>query len=201
MAMAAIALMGSFAACAQAPYYNGIFLHGGVGASTIQNAGVSGFNKLNLFAGIGYHTHLDGHWSMGIEANFSQKGARQLPDGPAIQPNQYTADLLYAQAAAPVNYRIADDFSVFLGPAMGVLISSREENFFGEITGPSKTNYRTIDLSAVAGVRYHIGDHLALAVRLDQSVLPIVNTGLPNNNLRGVRQFNTLALVVACFAF
>jgi hypothetical protein len=177
------------------------YAKGGLAASTIQNSQGSGFNKINIMAGLGYFKPLEEEWGMMIELNIAQKGTRKVADGPSAMVNQYRADLWYLQLAGLCNYQISEDVSVFLGPTLGYLVASSEEDFNGAVPENQATNYKDFELSVLLGFKYHITKYLATGLYLDQSILPIVDTGLENNSISGIRQFSTVTGLAVYVAF
>ncbi len=178
-----------------------VYAKGGLAASTIQNSQGSGFNKINIMAGLGYFKPLEEEWGMMLELNLAQKGTRKVADGPSAMVNQYRADLWYVQIAGLCNYQINQDISVFLGPALGYLVASSEEDFNGAVSESQSTNYKDFELTVLLGFKYHITKYLASGLYLDQSILPIIKTGFDNNSISGIRQFNTVAGVAVYVAF
>lgn len=138
-------------------------------------------------------------WRIGLEANVTQKGTRKVADGPSAMIEQYRANLIYGQVTGYAELAIGGDFSVYLGPAIGYLLASSETDFNGEVTGPSKTNFTDFELSVLGGVKYTPINHLSTYFRFDQSILPVVNTGLNNNSITGIRQFHTVLAIGLIF--
>ncbi len=172
---------------------NTFFFQAGMSASTIQNSSGSGFEKLNIKAGLGYSIPLENSWGISTELSVVQKGVRDLPDGASAVVAQYRADLWYLQMAGLCTYRIGEDFSVLLGPAVGYLMASNEEDYNGKIPDDRATDYTSFELSVIASFKYHITEKMAFSIWIDQSILPVINTGLEDNSLQGVRQYNTVA--------
>lgn len=175
------------------------FAHAGISTSAIQGGAVGGFNKINFLAGVGVLIPKGDEWRIGIEGNITQKGTRKVADGPSAMIEQYRANLIYGQVAGYAELAIGGDFSVYLGPGIGYLLSSSETDFNGPVTGPSKTNFTDFELSVLGGVKYTPINHLSTYFRFDQSILPIVDTGLSNNNITGIRQFHTVLAIGLIF--
>ncbi len=166
----------------------------------MQGGAANGFSKINVLGGVGMLVPIVELWNFGLEANVVQKGERILTRNPANQLEQYTADLIYAQLAGYASYDIAERFSVFLGPAFGVLIREKESTVIVS-TGAASTEYRTIEVSLIGGLKYHLSNHLGFVFRFDQSILPIKKSEINIAQIAGARQYNTVVAVTVQYSF
>lgn len=176
------------------------YIHAGIVATTINGSGAgANFNKFGVLAGLGLEMELSNDFFFALEANFAQKGDRTAlqQSGPNI--DQGVIDLYYIQIPGMLGYKLDKHFSFFLGPAIGVLIGEQGGNLFGPTQ--SQWDVRTLELSAAGGVRYAFSDHFGAMLRFEHSVISILNTGLPNNNIQGARRFNALAGVSLYYSF
>jgi len=180
---------------------NIFYIHGGISLSAVQGGAGRGFSKINVLGGVGLLMPIEDVWKFGLEANVVQKGERVF--GIAnFQLEEYIANLVYAQAVGYLSYDFSDRISAFLGPGIGVLIHQDERNRFSA-PGTVETEFRTIEVSAVGGVRFHLTDLIGLVVRFDQSVLPVKKgtEGVNLSQITGARQYNTVAAFCVEFKF
>jgi len=165
-------------------------IHAGIGGSQVQGDGNGGFQKINIMGGVGITKVFDEEWSMGAELNLAQKGSRESVDPDQNNFEEYTMSLTYLQLPLYARYTTSEKLSFFLGGAIGYLLDSQERDFFGDIE--SDPEFRSLEFSAVGGVRYQFIEKVSAELRFDQSVIPIRTRDAGNNaRLRG-RQYNTV---------
>ncbi|MCA1751774.1 MAG: outer membrane beta-barrel protein [Cryomorphaceae bacterium] len=178
---------------------DGVYVHGGLSLSTVRNdAGNVNFNKINLLGGVGTLSFEDDHLYFGGELNIVQKGVRSV-GVTANQFDQTRADLYYAQIAGFAGYKFDDHWSIFLGPALGYAIFVNEANVFTPNNQP--TEFRDIELSAMAGIRYQFSERLGVMLRFEHSVLPVIKVPSEISNVRGARAYHALAGVSLFYSF
>lgn len=164
-------------------------LHAGLAGTQVQGDGLGGFDKLGFMGGLGIHTELSDKFDLGFEMNFVQKGSIKRPDPEAGDYTEYKMSLGYIQVPVYLKYNATDKIAFTGGPALGVLVSSKEEDMNGEI--PTQIEFNQFELALILGVRYAISETLTAGVRLDQSLLPIRSKGdFSYNRLIG-KQYNT----------
>lgn len=176
------------------------YIHAGAVATTINGSGAgANFNKFGILAGVGLEMELSDEFYFALEANLAQKGDRTTfqQSGPNI--DQGIIDLHYIQIPGMLGYKLDEHFSFFLGPALGFLISEQSGNLFGP--AQSEWDVRTLEISAAGGVRYAVSDHFGAMLRLEHSLISILNTGLPNNSIQGARRYNAIAGVSLYYSF
>lgn len=171
---------------------------GGFG-SQVGGDGLSGFDKLNVGAGIGVSTPVGESLNLEMELNLAQKGSKKRTDPDNYGEDQYKMDLWYVQVPVVLEYRLNERFGGNAGLAAGALIASKESDFFGEIENHPEFN--ALDLSLVLGARYHFNDNWMAELRFDQSLVPIRSRGdhLPLR-IQG-HQFNTVLGVFLSYYF
>jgi hypothetical protein len=195
--MALASLLYSHTVLAQSSTY----LHAGLNLSTIR-AGSSGvnLNKLNFIAGLGLSTDAENdRFYFGAEVNFAQKGNRTTNVTPGTQIEQTRANLFYLQVPGYIGYRFDDHWSTFLGPCIGVLLYNSEENMFTINSTP--TDFTTIEISALGGIKYAFGNHFGAMLRAEHSVSSIVNVERDLRQLTGARRFHALIGISLYYSF
>jgi len=164
-------------------------LHAGLAGTQVQGDGLGGFDKLGLMGGLGIHTELAEKFDLGFEINFVQKGSVKRANPEAGDYSEYKMSLGYIQVPVYLKYDVTDKIAFTGGPAIGVLIGSKEEDMNGEI--PIQTEFNPFEVAVIIGVRYAISEALSAGIRLDQSLLPIRSKGdFTYNRLIG-KQYNT----------
>lgn len=176
-----------------------IKIHAGAFGSQVGGDGLSGFHKLNIGAGLGVTTPLDESFHLEMELNVVQKGSKRQtdPDQPSIR--QYKMDLWYVQVPVLVEYRYNDKFGGAIGPAIGVMVHSKETDYYGEIS--NQPEFNDLDFSLVIGGRYYLSDRFTAELRLDQSLLPIRSRGSSAYAWLEGRQYNTVLGVFLSYYF
>ncbi len=164
------------------------FGHLGLSGTQVQGDGLGGFDKLGLMAGIGVEMDAGKH-RLGFEMNFVQKGSKRNPNPEAGDREKYKMSLNYIQIPLYFNYRISDKFSALVGPAIGVLVSSQEEDLYGKYD--SDPAFNSLEFSGILGAKYHLSKSFSAEVRLDQSLLPIRTKGDSDVNWLIGKQYNT----------
>ncbi len=164
-------------------------IHAGLAGTQVQGDGLGGFDKLGFMGGLGIRTELAEKFDLGFEINFVQKGSVKRANPEAGDYSEYKMSLGYIQVPVYLKYNVTDKIAFTGGPAIGVLIGSKEEDMNGEI--PVQTEFEPFELAVIIGVRYAISEALSTGIRLDQSLLPIRTKGdFTYNRLIG-KQYNT----------
>src|SRR5690606_15891816 len=118
-----------------------------------------------------------------------QKGSIKRPDAEAGDYTKYSMLLNYIQVPVYATYKVNSKFGFSGGPAIGILISSKEEDMYGEITGTP--DFEQLELALVLGAAYAYSKKWSARIKHDQSLRPIRSKGdLSYNTLKGA-QFRT----------
>jgi len=174
------------------------FAHAGMNASQVGGDGLQGFDKLNFAAGIGVARPISEKFDWRMEINLLQKGSRKVADPDAGDRTEYKMSLLYAQVPFLAEYKHNDKISVIAGPGLGFLLSSTEEDFFGEVQ--NTPDFNTLDLSIILSAKYAISSKLGAEIRYDQSIIPIRTRGDLNVPILLGSQFNTVLGVLLSYS-
>lgn len=183
--------------CAQ----NVLYVHGGIGLSSTRAAFTDmDFNKLNVLAGAGIMMPTDDeHFYFGLEGNIAQKGNRTVNPTPGVFVEQTRADLFYLQMPAYAAYRFDAHWSVFLGPALGVLLFSTESNLFTPQGTPA--NFRTFELSGLLGAKYEFAERWGVMGRFEHSLISVMDVPAELRRLRGGRRYHAVATLSFFYKF
>ncbi len=185
------ALLLSFSAIAQ-NNNNSTFsldIHAGISGNQVEGDGLSGFNKLGVFGGLGVSTELKEKWDASFELNFVQKGSVKRPDATAGDYVEYRMSLNYVQIPVIVKYKLNQKINFVGGLALARLLSSKEEDLYGEIR--TDVDFEKWELSLVLGGGFQFSEKWGVNLRLDSSLLPIRMKGNGLSNRLIGRQYNS----------
>lgn len=173
-------------------------IHAGITASQVQGDGLSGFNKLGFMGGLGITTSFSDKWDGGFELNLIQKGSIKRPDAEASDYTKYSMLLNYIQIPVYAKYKVNSKLGFLAGPAVGFLISSKEEDMDGEITGTP--DFEKLEIALILGAEYSFSEKWSSQIRLEQSLFPIRSKGdYSSNTLKG-RQYSTVLSVQVSYS-
>jgi len=147
----------------------GIFL--GISSSQVSGDNLGGFNKPGLYAGGFVNTPLGEKTSAQMEISYIGKGSRPTSAQAEANPYNRYPTLNYVEVPVLFIFKTKNNISIEGGFAFGVLVYSREEDFYFEraIDRP----FNSTEFSFLFGVGYAISEKISLNSRLDNSILPI----------------------------
>lgn len=146
--------------------------------------------------GLGITTSFSDKWGGGFELNFIQKGSIKRPDAEAGDYTKYSMLLNYIQVPVYAKYKANSKLEFIAGPAIGFLISSKEEDMDGEISGTP--DFESLELAIKIGAGYSFSEKWTTQIRLDQSLIPIRSKGdYSSNTLKGKQYSTSLSLLVS----
>jgi len=133
------------------------------------------YNKVGLWAGGFTDYRFTPNSTLQMELSFAQKGFRQAGN---LDNNNVDKGMNLNYLEVPILYRWwgIRNMSVEIGPQMGVLLSHREWDQFGDIEGgnPNYKDFTRFELSAAAGLSYFfLKGRLEVNARYAISALPI----------------------------
>lgn len=179
--------------------HEGVYIHAGAALSDIRNdANNINFSKLNLIGGVGTISREDEHFFLGAELNIAQKGARNF----GISGNQFELnriDMYYLQLAGFGGYQFDEHWGLFVGPVIGVLVFDNDANVLGP--GGSNADFRGWELSGLAGLRYDFSEHVGVMLRLEHSVLRVLNVEEGLAAVQGGRTYHATAGLSLYYSF
>jgi len=179
--------------------HEGVYIHAGISMSDIRNdANSINFSKLNLSGGIGVISREDEHFFLGAELNLAQKGARNF----GISGNQFElnrVDMYYLQLAGFGGYQFDEHWGLFLGPVIGAVLFQNDVNVLGP--GGSDADFRGWELSGLAGLRYDFSEHVGVMLRLEHSVLRVLNVEEGLAAVQGGRTYHATAGLSLYYSF
>jgi len=149
----------------------------GINASQVDGDKQAGYNKVGLIAGGFVSRSLNPKLNWQMEMVYIGKGSKK---GSNIEQGQYDymrIKLDYIEV--PILFQIWWEklkFNVDLGLSFGALISSKEEDAFGEtvLVGP----FKDFELGVIAGGNIPISKKLSANLRYSYSIVPVANKAL-----------------------
>ena len=143
----------------------------GVATSQVSGDQLAGFDKAGVIAGAGVKTRLSKKVDLGFEMYYIQKGSSKQSDVAKNDLTYYKLRLNYIEIPILLEYHLSEKFGIELGPSVGSLIASSEEDENGELIGqPPFIKY---EVNGLGGFVYHIASNWGLHLRGEQSLLPV----------------------------
>jgi hypothetical protein len=164
------------------------------GFTTSQVSGdqLSGFNKSGFEFGGLVSTSLSEKFDLSFQIVFIQKGSKK-PIHPDIGDYEYyRMSLNYIEVPVLFHYNFSKKIQFEFGPAFGALISSKEEDEFGEIPAPKE--FKSYDFSLMIGMSYRLFNNFYLNLEGSNSVLPIREAGVEGGQKVNIDQFNSVLM-------
>ena len=148
----------------------GLYL--GIATSQVSGDDLAGFNKPGFWGGGFTDFRFTPKSTIQLELSFIQKGSRMAPT--VDNNNQYfLIGLNYVEMPLLYRWYGIRNMSIEIGPQIGFLVSSVEENQFGEILG--KPPFKSFEFSGAVGLSYFFlpSKKLEVNARYANSILPI----------------------------
>ena len=162
-----------------AQFVNAQRFHGGltagVAASQVSGDNLSGFNKAGLYAGGFVNVVLSEKSALQLEMYYIQKGSRKNQRPKVNDYTVYKLNLQYIEMPLLYRWQFSRRFSLYLGPALGVLVKNTEVEKDEAGLLPNRPSFHRFDLNVVLGLGISISDHFRVIFRGQNSVLPIRN--------------------------
>lgn len=151
------------------------YLSAGLTSSQISGDQLRGFDQLGVNLGLGIELELNSQWRPRMEIQFDQRGSRKnaRPDEGDLE--SYLLRLNYVQVPLSIGY-LNGKTGFELGIAPAYLLSLNEENEFGSVEGLGR-EFKSYDLSGLAGIRYRFHESWELSTRFAQSFIPVRDHG------------------------
>ena len=144
-----------------------------IGISTSQVDGdlYGGFRKAGPMAGLFVNRYLSEKVAMELQMYYIQKGSRKNNDPANGDIKFYLLRLNYIEIPLLLHYQQSPKLSFEIGPALGVLLSTYEEDENGE-TAQEKP-FNDFEFSGHAGISYKAFENFELNTRASYSLIPI----------------------------
>jgi len=155
---------------AQAQRFNA-GLVGGLSGTQLDGDGLSGFNKLGLYAGAFVNREINDRWSWQFEMAYSQKGSRRvvkpetLDEGPWIRLQMH-----YIDVPLLVIWDFRDDIALEGGVSGNLLLSYAYNDLRNNLLN---TNFSRFESAILLGARYQVQEQLYVFARANYSLFSI----------------------------
>lgn len=146
-------------------------LVGGLSGTQLDGDGLSGFNKLGLYAGAYVNREINDRWSWQFEMAYSQKGSRRvvkpetLDDGPWIRLQMH-----YIDVPLLVIWDFRDDIAIEGGVSGNLLLSYAYNDLRNN---QLNTNFSRFESAILLGARYQVQAQLYVFARANYSLFSI----------------------------
>lgn len=177
-------------------------LLGGINTSQIRGDGNAGFNKFGVAGGFFVQTTTSEHFTYQFELIFSQKGSRKYPDPDSLNNpvvGAFRIGLNYVEVPFLINYKLSH-FHFIAGPSVGILLGSKEEDYYSVIT--NNPPFRKYEVSLNLGAEWEFTEKFYVEARYNFSVLPI-RTGEQGFTLwyKGGTQYSHVVMIMGRYLF
>lgn len=155
---------------AQAQNFNAGFV-GGLSGTQVDGDGLSGFNKLGIYAGAFVNREINDRWSWQFEMAYSQKGSRRvvkpetLDAGPWIRLQMH-----YIDVPLLVIWDFRDDIAFEGGVSGNLLLSYSYNDLRNNVLN---TNFSRFESALLLGARYQLKPQLFVFARANYSLFSI----------------------------
>lgn len=188
----------SFASCTSAQTFSAHIL-AGVATSQVSGDQLAGFNKAGLMAGAGINAAISKKLDFGFEIYYIQKGSLKQSNIDKGDLEYYRLRLNYMEIPLLLEYHLSDRLGIELGPSVGVLIGSREEDQNGEL--PGQPPFIKYDIGVGGGLAYHFTGNWGLHLRGEQSVAPVREHSSKTVYRLNRGQYNSVLLFALFYQF
>jgi hypothetical protein len=152
--------------------FNGGLIAGGV-VSQVDGDYYGGYTKLGYLGGGFVSLRVSPRSSFQMEMEYIQKGSR-IPSDSTNGGNSYLMRFHYLEVPILYQFTFGKRFSLETGPAMDVLLGSREES--NGIETQATIPLRNITVAGIFGVSGFVTEHLKLNFRINYSLMSIRQT-------------------------
>ena len=150
-----------------------------LGANTSQITGdaLRGFDRISPNLGLFVNREFGKKFSMQLEMQYLGKGSRKNMGAKDSIPTFYVLRLNYIEVPLLLSYAIKPKILLVAGPSIGVLISYKEADLYGDLKGQysPKEQFKRIDYSGSFGGSWLINDSWTLNVLASNSIVPVRN--------------------------
>lgn len=171
----------------------------GVAGTQVSGDNLGGFDKAGIAAGGMVSTPLSEKFDIAFEILYFQKGSRKN-----IKPDNedYTSYLLrlnYFEVPIMLQWKYSKRFMFEAGPTFGALLSSLEEDQFGEI--PESREFNKYEVGIAGGMKIHFAKNFSSTLRIASSVLPVRKHASQETYQLNRGQYNAAILFALQYTF
>ena len=143
----------------------------GISATQISGDDLGGFDKPGFVAGGVVSTLLAKKFDIAMEILFFQKGSKKNPKPDRGDYTEYNLRLNYFEVPLMVQWHYSKRFTFEGGPTFGGLLSSKEENEYGEVPDPRP--FDKFELGIAGGLKINFAQKFSTILRIESSVLAV----------------------------
>jgi hypothetical protein len=160
---------------AQSSFKGGLIV--GINTSQITGDDLAGYNKLSPDFGVFVRRYFGDKFSMQMEMQYLGKGSHKNLNPKDSVPTLYLLRLHYIEVPLMAQYDYNTKLNIEVGPSLGVLFKSREEDLYGPLLGnnSSREQFRPLELSFNVGGTWKFNDKWSINIRSANSVFPVRN--------------------------
>jgi hypothetical protein len=141
----------------------------GLTTSQVNGDGLGGFDIFGPQLGFFTRFKLSDRSSLQLEIAYKQKGAREPVSDTS---NFYELRIHYVNLPLLFSYRISQQLSFEIGPALDIYVNSTESDI-GGIRNPNQNPFFPVNLVGLSGIIYHLNEHWLVCFRSSFSITPI----------------------------
>jgi hypothetical protein len=172
---------------------------GGLGGTQVSGDQLSGFDKLGFIAGGFVSSTLSEKFDMGGQLLFITKGSKKDQDPDKNDYTTYLLRLQYLELPIVFTWKQSKRFYFEAGPTFGYLLSSYEEDEYGE--DPVSREFNDFELGIVASIIVNIKAGFAVNLRYNNSIMPVREHAGGSTYRLNQGQYNSGLLLVAQYTF
>ena len=171
----------------------------GIAATQLSGDDLGGFDKAGLVAGGMVHTQVSERVYMAMEILYFQKGSRKNADPENADYTSYLCKLNYFEVPILVQYKSLKRFTFEAGPTFGALLSSYEEDEYGEI--PDRREFNSFELGLAGGMKVQFAKDFNFIMRYGQSIMPVRDHVSGETYYFNRGQYNSTVLIAFQYTF
>jgi hypothetical protein len=146
----------------------------GINTSQITGDNLAGYDKPSLTFG-GFVKRAFGRSAITMELAYLGKGSRKNIGPKDSIPTFYKLQLHYVEIPVMYQFNITQKLQAEIGPSIGVLLSFKEEDLFGDLSGvyASSEQFKRTDVSFNIGASWLFSKRWSLNIRNANSIFPV----------------------------
>jgi hypothetical protein len=171
----------------------------GLGGTQISGDQLSGFDKLGFLAGGFVSTELSEKFNMAGQLLYITKGSKKDQEPEKNDFTTYLLRLRYIELPIVFTWKQSKRFHFEAGPTFGYLLSSYEEDEYGE--DPVSREFNDFELGIVASIIVNVKSGFAVNLRYNNSVMPVREHAGGSTYRLNQGQYNSGLMLAAQFTF
>jgi hypothetical protein len=162
----------------------------GAAGSQVSGDELSGFNKGGALFGLGVTYPIKATSALSMQLYYLQKGSRKPSKLDQGDPSFYLMRLNYIESTVSYDFSLNKKLYLRLGPSIGYLISSKEENEDGPLG--NRSNFSPVDVSLAGILGFPFSRSWNFEFGYLQSLLPIREHGSGETLYLNKGQYNSV---------